>query len=307
MRLLFLYLICIFSTYISAQLPPSCGSDLYESIMLANDQEYLKKSENFELKYQQAFRYNDYQNRSAFVTYTLPVVFHVIHDGGSDNLPDDVILKCLENLNQAFAKEGVFYNDQGVDTHIQFCLATRDEQGRSLSGIKRYRTPYTDMSNFGGFEWLKDSIILDYNQYINIQIVKNACSGSNCNVDGFAGTHRLVVKYSSLLTSTFYHEMGHYLGLRHTFIGGCKNDDCLKDGDLVCDTPPANKIYTGCDVVNSCMTDVDDPRPINPYRSASLGGLGDQPDDHANYMNYNFKECRNKFTQGQTDRMRFVI
>lgn len=59
--------------------------------------------------------------------------------------------------------------------------------------------------------------------------------------------------------------------------------------------------------VNSCMTDEDDPRPINPYRSASLGGMGDQPDDYANYMNYNLQVCRNKFTQGQADRMRFVI
>lgn len=255
MRRLFLYLICIFSTYVSAQLPPWCGSDLYESLMATNDYEYLNESEKFELKYRQTFRNSKYQNRRAFDTYTLPVVFHVVHDGEPENLPDDVVLKSLENLNQAFANEGVFYNDQGVDTQIQFCLATRDENGASFSGIKRYKTPYTDMSNPNASAWLRNSIYMDYNRFINIQIVKNVCLGSNCNAVGFGGTHRLVVEYSSLLSSTFFHEMGHYLGLRHTFIGGCKNDDCLKDGDLVCDTPPANKIFTGCDVVSQFLYD----------------------------------------------------
>ena len=84
------------------------------------------------------------------------------------------------------------------------------------------------------------------------------------------------------------HEMGHYLGLFHTFQGGCKNDDCLQDGDRVCDTPPDTSTgYFPCDALtNSCHTDADDTSPNNPFRSPALGGLGDQPDQYRNYMDY---------------------
>ena len=53
------------------------------------------------------------------------------------------------------------------------------------------------------------------------------------------------------------HEMGHYLNLYHTFQGGCENDDCLANGDRVCDTPPDQVTFSGCGY-NSCETDTDD-------------------------------------------------
>lgn len=305
----FIYiLLCFLNADLSAQMQHLCGSEIFDSIMLSTDIDHSKKIENFELKYQDAFSNGLYQRKGISVSLTLPVVFHIIHNDGPEQLPDEVILKGLENLNQAFANEGFFFNTKGVNTDIQFCLAARDENGKFFSGIKRYKTPFTDMSISGGFEWLRDSAIIDHRKYINIQIVKNACMGSNCNVAGFSGTHRLVVESSALLTTTFIHEMGHYLGLKHTFRGGCKNDNCLKDGDLVCDTPPDNRTFDGCnELFNSCNTDSDDPNPVNPFRLISLGGSGNQPDDNINYMDYNFTECRKNFTQGQSDRMRFVI
>ena len=82
------------------------------------------------------------------------------------------------------------------------------------------------------------------------------------------------------------HELGHYLGLLHTFSGGCKNDDCLKDGDRVCDTPPdrSNDAALCQSGVNTCRTDEDDLSNNNPFRSGANGGLGDQPDQIENFM-----------------------
>ena len=54
------------------------------------------------------------------------------------------------------------------------------------------------------------------------------------------------------------HEMGHYLGLYHTFEGGCYNADCLTSGDRVCDTPPDNSVRASFSCTlpeNSCFTD----------------------------------------------------
>ena len=59
------------------------------------------------------------------------------------------------------------------------------------------------------------------------------------------------------------HEMGHYLGLYHTFQGGCPNNDCLADGDRVCDTPPdGSTAAVPCNgTANSCMTDANSGFP----------------------------------------------
>ena len=79
------------------------------------------------------------------------------------------------------------------------------------------------------------------------------------------------------------HELGHYCGLYHTFEGGgCSEDDCATDGDLVCDTPPT---YTNesCTALPFC-----------------------EDADVTNYMDYT-GQCRDHFTQGQIERMHAAL
>jgi gliding motility-associated-like protein len=91
--------------------------------------------------------------------------------------------------------------------------------------------------------------------------------------------------------------MGHYLGLYHTFDGGCTNNNCLTDGDLVCDTPPDQTTASvPCNgSINSCNTDVNS------------GFATDQNDLSRDYMDYGNIGCFSMFTQGQADRMNWHI
>lgn len=91
---------------------------------------------------------------------------------------------------------------------------------------------------------------------------------------------------------TVIHETGHWLGLLHTFEGGCS------DGDGVADTPAEATASFTCDEGrNTCDTPVF-PDPANPG-----GPLIDQPDPIHNFMDYSYDYCMNAFTPGQNQRM----
>ena len=58
--------------------------------------------------------------------FTLPVVVHVIHNNGSENISDIQIDQALANLNAAFSHSGPYKSKgEGFNTEIQFCLARR--------------------------------------------------------------------------------------------------------------------------------------------------------------------------------------
>ncbi|HMS99965.1 MAG TPA: M43 family zinc metalloprotease [Saprospiraceae bacterium] len=211
-----------------------------------------------------------------------------------------------------------------MNTKIQFCLAKRSESGHATDGVNRIYSPLTNY-NFNGIDKdLKNLSRWEPLSYINIWLVNSLSWYGNASIAGYAyppsvaGSQLdgLVLESEYFgkdksLTVPLIHEMGHYLGLLHTFNGGCKNDNCLIDGDKVCDTPPDGvNIAISCNgsfKVNSCFTDEDDNSINNPFRDIGLGGIGDQVDLEDNFMDYGFYSCAVNFTAGQTQRMRFYL
>ena len=60
---------------------------------------------------------------------TLPVVVHIIHNNGPENISDARVLAGIQHLNEAFANTGYYNPADGVNTNIQFCMAQRDPGG----------------------------------------------------------------------------------------------------------------------------------------------------------------------------------
>lgn len=207
--------------------------------------------------------------------YTLPVVVHVIHVGEpvgeGTNLSVKQIESQLRTLNEDFRrKEGTRgYNDHpdGGDAKIEFVLAKTDPQGNPTNGIVRLNAKaFGDTVHYAQFEWYADLSYWNPEHYINIW-TEPYPEGLNGLILGFArgpktdllggelfqqgepvyrdgilvnaahfGESEIPSKYNFGRTLT--HEMGHYLGVLHTWGGG----DC-EHNDYVEDTPPVDTAF----------------------------------------------------------------
>ena len=79
------------------------------------------------------------------------------------------------------------------------------------------------------------------------------------------------------------HEIGHYLGLYHTFQGGCNDEPSGPGPFSVSDTPPASNSYSGCNS-SSCVDN----------------GCGTSTDQAiANFMDYTNDACMTMFSADQ--------
>lgn len=232
-------------------------------------------------------------------TVTIPVVFHVIYSGSSGNISDASILNAVDELNLRFANSGIFNHPTGHTIDIQFCLASVDPFGHPSSGIQRVENAtYAFLSDGNDLE-LKSLSRWAPLLYLNVWTVAdilNPLVGGYANYPNYAGyAFDGIVIESAFIddTEVLAHELGHYLGLYHTFEGGCLNNNCALEGDQICDTPPDNSNSFGNCNLNSCSTDTDDSSAQNPFTT----DVAELP----NYMDYT--ACQLSFSQGQVSRM----
>jgi PKD repeat protein len=303
-RFLFLFLLLPFC--LSAQTPVHCGTDLLS---------YSSGERNAASVSESAYRkwiLNASSARQGTVKI-IPVVFHLIQQTATVEISDGRIKQQLDVLNEDFRRmAGTPGFGNGVDTQIEFCIATIDPNGCPTTGINRIVDPANAWHDMANEAQLKNTIQWDPAKYLNIWVPKVITGGilgyarfpqtlqNNPGVDGIVlngnffgrGPGTPVSVYDQGRTAT--HEVGHYLGLHHTFNGGCSGmtvTDCDSLGDAVCDTPPTSNSNFGCPAAQNTCAEM----PV------------DLDDQTRNYMDYTNDLCMDMLTAGQTTRMDFFL
>jgi Pregnancy-associated plasma protein-A len=210
----------------------------------------------------------------------IDVYFHVINRGtgiANGDVPQDQITNQIGVLNAAFASSGWSFNLVSTSRTTNATWYTMGPGSAAEQQAKNtlHRGTADDLNiytaNPGGgylgwatFPWSYTADPKD---------------------DG------VVVLFSSLpggtaapynLGDTATHEVGHWMGLYHTFQGGCN-----RNGDLVSDTPAEKSPAFGCPTGRDTCR-----QPHNP-------GL----DPIQNFMDYTDDACMDRFSPGQDSRM----
>lgn len=254
--------------------------------------------------------------------YKIPIVFHVLHNGGVENISDEQIMDALSILNRDYrllnadaANVQSVFQGMPTDVEVEFVLATKAPNGTCFKGITRTLSPLSYQGSDGNAQ--VDAIVAGNdvyqgqwpgNKYMNVFIcgeiggaagyTMNPSSWSANNMsNGIWILHDYVgaIGTSSENTSrALTHEVGHWLNLSHTW--GPNNNpgnssSCSTD-DSVDDTP-------NCIGVTSCNLNANSCTAVDPFFGV------DMKDNVENYMDYSY--CSKMFTQGQVDRMRAAL
>lgn len=211
---------------------------------------------------------------------TINVYWHVINNGSGT--AGDVSATAIQNqinvLNAAYGSWGYTFNLVSTDR-------TTNSSWYTCSG----GTCETQMKTA-----LRRGTAKDLNIYSNN--MGGGLLGWATFPSSYAGNPKndgVVILYSSLpggtaapynLGDTATHEVGHWMGLYHTFQGGCSRQ-ASTGGDLVADTPAEKSPAYGCPTGRNSCTNIAGNDPIT------------------NFMDYTDDSCMFQFTTGQDTRM----
>ncbi len=210
----------------------------------------------------------------------ISTVFHVVYKERrgvqEGNIPDSMVLDQMDVLNAAFAGTGFSFTLDQIQRHKNnkyytgcYNQDTRMKNAYAVDPANNLNI-YTCSPSGGtlGYAYLPSSFNESDNRHGVVLLDESLPGGSASPYNlGDTGTH----------------EVGHYLGLDHTFAGGCSGS-----GDNVSDTPAEASAAFGC--------------PVG--RDTCAGGGADPI---YNFMDYTDDSCMDEFTAGQTARMQAQV
>jgi hypothetical protein len=237
----------------------NCGTDEMHRAAIARNPFLIEaKRQNELLLNEKIVEMRQNRDGENEMVYVIPVVWHILHLEGPENISDAQIWDAMFVLNRDYAKlnSDTIQVVSGFDTiianvKVEFRLATKDFLGNCTNGIERIKTTEANQGNNGSKVnlWPRERYL---NIWTSAKIGVSGAAGYSQNppdvidqfgarADGVILLHDYIGRIgtgSEYRSRALTHEVGHWLNLSHTW--GDTNDPevaCGTDGDGVADTP----------------------------------------------------------------------
>jgi hypothetical protein len=181
-------------------------------------------------------------------TVVVDTFFHIVHDGATGNLTDEVVGSQIDVLNERYAAVGFTFVLKGID---------RSDNASWFYNLSDWVWDITSSLYQGNLSTLNIySFDLSIYQTLGISNYPWELINEYEFLDG------PFIEYSTLPGGSFpsynlginlVHQVGHWLGLFETFEGGCAKSSTAA-GDFVSDTPAEAEPAFSCDDIgrDSC-------------------------------------------------------
>ncbi|MEN8929154.1 MAG: PKD domain-containing protein [Flavobacteriales bacterium] len=313
-----------------------CASHYMDEFLLRQDPAYKAMRDQIEIVTQQYIQSQAaYRSAGRGVVYTIPIVFHIMHEGeavgDSTNISDAQVLSCIAALNRDFRRNGADGGiaqggPLGIDAEIEFCLASKDPNGNFTNGITRH-----DMSGIQGYldsgvyhqaSWRSDvpmKTMVQWNpaQYLNVWVVNKIKSVTNIYAGGGGG----VIGYATFpggsaasdgVVIRFSATGNDISGTSGFNLWSATNDGRVLTHELghYLNLYHTFQSTSTCTPGTPCATS-GDLCCDTPPTTVGTGNACTTPvcplDNKENYMQYQNGSCASDFTPNQVTRMRAVL
>jgi len=229
------------------------------------------------------------QRKSGSAAISIPVHFHVVTSNAGAGNVSGLIGGQIDVLNAAYASAGIqfqlvsqevvandawYFSAQGSPEEADMKASLRQGGANALNVYSTLGDIYLGWATFP--VWYRGPL----KSYDGVVVYWATLPGTGFKIPNVAEEPDHLIEYD--LGDTLTHEAGHWLGLYHTFEGGC-----AKNGDRIDDTPAELEPQFYCAERDSCV-----------------GKQFPGSDPIHNFMDYVADRCMDYFTADQQERMR---